>query len=143
MNKKSVWDEEYPIDFELIGIVSSMKEYKLAWHLNELGIFHLIKADDIKIEFSEKKVVRISNLAEETDFTSVHLLRNKIVGPGPMGMQYLLSDLQRFDYFIKLKNSIEEKWSSKIMAELRKCQAIDYAVAIDVEKVKTKDNLIF
>jgi hypothetical protein len=78
MGKKNKWEGDYPVDFDLIGIVSSMKEYKLGWYLNQIEIFHLVKHDDVKIEFAENKIIRISNLADETEYRSVHLLRNKL-----------------------------------------------------------------
>lgn len=143
MAKKNKWEENYEIDFELIGVVSPMKEYKLAWHLNQLGIFHLVKEDDIKIEFAEQKVIRISNLAAETDFTMVHLLRNKLAGAGTVGFKYLLPELRQFDYLIKLKNTLQDKWSSDVMTKLKSCAAIDYAVIVDPANIKAKENLIF
>jgi hypothetical protein len=143
MSKQKKWEGGYPIDFELIGIVSTMKEYKLGWHLNQMEIFHLVKTDDIRIEFAEQKIIRISNLADETEYRVVHLLRNKLVGSGSTSFKYLLPELQQFDYLIKLRNTIEENWSVKVMDVLRQCAAIDYAMVIDLEKVKAKENLIF
>ena len=67
MMKKNRLASDYPFDFELIGIVSSVKEYKLAWHLNQLPEFHLIKAEDVKIEFSDKlKVGKLDVDANQT-----------------------------------------------------------------------------
>lgn len=139
--KKNRLATEYPIDFELIGIVSSSKEYKLAWHLNQLGFFHLIKAEDIKIEFADNRLVRISNLAEETDFTRVYLLKNKLVAPN--ANQYLLPELQQFDYLIKLSNQAIENWADSLLLELKTIPVIDYALKIDIGKIKMKDNLLF
>ncbi len=143
MMKKNKWEGDYSIDFDLIGIVSSMKEYKLGWHLNEMEIFHLVKQDDVKIEFAEQKIIRISNLADESEFRSVHLLRNKLFNLGSAGVQYLVPELQQFDYLIKLKNTLEDNWSSFLLSKMKECAAIDYAVIIDLEKVKSKENLIF
>lgn len=143
MNRKNTWEPDFPIDFQLVGVVSPMKEYRLGWHLNQLEIFHLVKIDDIKIEFTEKKIIRISSLAYETEFTSVHLLRNKLIGSGSSRIQYLLPELRQFDYFIKLKNSIEENWSVDIVTKLKSCEAIDYTTKIDIQKIQAKENLIF
>ncbi len=62
MGKITKWSSDYPIDFELIGMVSTMKEYKMGWHLNQMGIFELAKGEDIEIEFADDKVIAISNL---------------------------------------------------------------------------------
>lgn len=139
--KKNRLATEYPIDFELIGIVSSSKEYKLAWHLNQLNVFHLIKADDIKIEFADNRHIRISNLAEETDYSQVYLLKNKLVSPN--SNQYLLPELQQFDYLIKLSSQAMENWADRLLLELKEIPVIDYALKIDIGKIKMKDNLLF
>ena len=98
MMKKNRLASDYPFDFELIGIVSSVKEYKLAWHLNQLPEFHLIKAEDVKIEFSDNKLIRVSNLKDENEFRQAFLLKNKLVTSNSSINQYLLPELQQFDY---------------------------------------------
>lgn len=143
MSQKNIWDENYVLDFELIGIVCPMKEYKVGWNLNQLEIFHLVKEDDVKIEFANKKIVRISNLADETDFSSVHLLRNKLLVSSVQGNQYLLPDIKQFDYLLKIKNIIDSNWAKYILEEIKNCKAINYAVNIDIEKIRAKENLIF
>lgn len=139
--KKNLLATEYPIDFDLIGIVSSAKEYKLAWHLNQLNFFHLVKEDDIKIEFADNKLIRISNLAEETDFSKVYLLRNKLVAAN--SNQFLLPELQQFDYLIKLSNQAMENWTDSLLLKLKEIPVIDFALKIDIAKIKMKDNLLF
>ncbi|WP_258104039.1 IPExxxVDY family protein [Marinoscillum sp. MHG1-6] len=142
MSKKNKLEGDYPIDFELIGVVSPMKEYKLGWHLNQLDLFHLVKGADIKIEFAGNKLISISNLIDETEFSSVHLLRNKLQQTSAK-VQFLVSDLQQFDYLLKLKNSLIDSWSKEVMTKLKDCEAVDYAVVIDLDKVKARENLIF
>lgn len=139
--KKNRLTTEYPIDFELIGVVSSSKEYKLAWHLNQLNLFHLVKAEDIKIEFADNRQIRVSNLAEETDFLRVYLLKNKLSTSN--SNQFLLPELQQFDYLIKLSNQTVENWADSLLLKLKEIPVIDYALKIDIGKIKMKDNLLF
>jgi hypothetical protein len=143
MGKVTKWTTEYPIDFEMIGIVSPMKEYKLGWHLNEIGLFQLSKGDDIEITFADESVVSISNLRFEIEFTSIHLLRNKLLKKNAKGIQYLLPELQQFDYLLKIKNSIEEDWSRLVLAKLKECSAVVYCAELDINKIKAKENLMF
>lgn len=143
MMKKNRLTSVYPYDFELIGIVSSAKEYRLAWHLNQLKAFHLIKSDDIKIEFADNKLIRVSVLQEETDIKKVYLLKNKLVTTNSSINQYLISELQRFDYLLKLSNQTEENWANELLLGFKNVPVIDYSLRIDISKIKMKDNLLF
>lgn len=141
--KKSRLTTEYPQDFELIGIVSSAKEYKLAWHLNQLNEFHLVKDEDVRIDFADNRQVRVSVLLEETDFKKVYLLKNKLVSSSLTNNQHLLQELSRFDYFLKLSSQTDENWAKALLLRLKEIPVIDYSLAIDVNKIKMKDNLLF
>ncbi|WP_421877783.1 IPExxxVDY family protein [Marinoscillum sp.] len=143
MKKKNRLASDYPLDFELIGIVSSAKEYKLAWHINQLPEFHLIKDEDIKIEFSDNKLIRVSNLKDESEFRQVYLLKNKLVTSNSAINQYLLSELQQFDYLLKLSSQTQDFWAKEVNEQLKAINEIDYSLVIDVEKIKMKDNLLF
>lgn len=143
MGKKAKLTVDYTPDFDLIGIVCSMKEYKLAWNLNELGIFHLVKGEDVKIEFADKKIMRISALVEESEFTTVHLLRNKLLSSGITSSKYLLPEVQQFDYILKIRSTLEDNFTSKALTRIKECTAVDYAVLLDVNRMKAKENLIF
>ncbi|HCX21834.1 MAG: hypothetical protein CMB80_22000 [Flammeovirgaceae bacterium] len=143
MKKKNRLTSDYPFDFELIGIVSSVKEYKLAWHLNQLPEFHLVKSDDIKIEFSDNKLIRVSNLKDENEFRTAYLLKNKLVTSNSSVNQYLLNELQQFDYLFKLNSQTEENWATQINNKLKSIDIIDYSLVVDIEKIKMKDNLLF
>lgn len=141
--KKNKLAAVYQFDFELIGIVSASKEYKLAWHLNQLNFFHLKKEDDIRIEFEANKQIRISNLMDEAEYFSVHLLKNKLVTGNAGPQQLLLPELQQFDYLLKLKNLAEETWIDRVLDQLKNVPVVEYAVKIDINKLKLKENLLF
>lgn len=143
MMKKNRLTTGYVFDFELIGIVSSSKEYKLAWHLNQLHIFHLVKKDDIRIEFANNQQIRISNLMEQTDHSCIYLLKNKLISTSSAANQFLIPELQQFDYLMKISNQADENWADHLLLNLKHIPVIDYALKIDVEKIKTRDNLVF
>lgn len=142
MMKKNRLSSDYVFDFELIGIVSSAKEYKLAWYLNQLKVFHLVKDDDIRIEFSDNRHIRVSNLKEQTDHSTAYLLKNKLVSAGSSN-QHLVPELQQFDYLLKLTNQADENWADQLLLKFKDIPVIDYALKVDLEKLKTRDNLVF
>lgn len=141
--KKSRLTSDYPIDFELIGIVSSAKEYKLAWHINQTGQMHLTKGADLKIDFADNRQVRASLMLEEEVYYKVYLIKNRLVSSNIPGTQHLVPELQQFDYLLKIANQTKENWANELVLSLKEIAAIDYCVSIDVNRVKMKDNLLF
>ena len=111
--KKNRLTAAYDFDFDLIGIVSTVKEYKLAWNLNQLNLFHLVKAEDIKIEFTDHRQILISNLIHEDDYSMVHLLKNKLISSNNGVNQYLIQELSRFDFLLKVRNLTEDRLDAK------------------------------
>ncbi|RED96645.1 hypothetical protein C7460_114103 [Marinoscillum furvescens DSM 4134] len=141
--KKSRLTSDYPIDFELIGIVSSAREYKLAWHINQLEDIHLVKSEDLKIDFADNRQIRASSMTDEGDYYKVCLIKNRLVSSNVVGNQHLVSELQQFDYLLKITNQTKENWAKTLVLDLKQLPVIDYCVQIDVERVKMKDNLLF
>ncbi len=141
--KKTRLSAVYEFDFELIGIVSMVKEYKLAWNLNQLNLFHLVKAEDIKIEFNDHQQILISNLIYEDEYSMVHLLKNKLISTQSGTSQYLIQELSRFDYLLKVRNLVEDGWVEKVYEKIRELKIADYVTRIELERIKQKENLLF
>lgn len=138
--KKIKLAAEAPVDYELLGIVSTAPEYKLAWHLNNLGEFHLMKIDDGQIEFVNGEVYKFAILGETTDYYEVSLIKNRLLFPRN---GYLLSEAQHFDYLLKLKHEVNEEWTSTFIDKAKKISVISYLTPIDPNELKFKDNLLF
>lgn len=142
--KNQKFSTEYPFNFDLIGIVSSAKEYKLAWHLNQLEEFHLIKDKDIQIDFQgENQFVKVSSLTYLSEFRNVYLLKNKVLSSTLPSIQHLLPEAQQFDYLMKLSSETDENWANTLLLRLKNIPVIDYCIKIDVNRLKVKENLLF
>jgi hypothetical protein len=141
--KKNKLTIDYPIDFELAGIVCREKEYKLAWNLNQLPKLHLVKSKDLKIEFSDNKSVSVSVMSMETEYLGIYLLKNRLSASSSSAQQYLLSELQQFDYLMKITSQIEPSLFLELLPEMKKIDIIDFCVKVDLEKVKMRENLLF
>ena len=72
--------------------------------------------------------------ASETDF---YFIANK----GSEG--YLVPEMRRADYFIMIKNYIDDDDLDKLINDLNKIQEIVAAVKIDPKKIKSRENLLF
>ena len=141
--KKRKLEAEFDYDFSLLGIISALKEYKLAWLLNNQLDVQLIKAKDIEIDFLNNQNLIISNYIFETDHNNLRLLKNKSMDQFGDHSVYLLPELKRFDYFI-LKQGFEDTFTNQELKEkLSTILKIQYVQLFSVENLKSKENLIF
>ena len=142
MAKNRLLLEDY-FDFHLIGLVSTVKEYKLSWHVNRLLNLELEKKDDLQIEFSKNARILISNFAYKTEHTEVVLLKNRLVGRSNSAYQYLLDELRQFDYLLKFKDESNQTNLSNLLSLIKSMGVIDYAANLEPTLIKSRDNLIF
>src|SRR6059058_59849 len=74
--KKKRLDIEYTFDFELYGIISTVKAYKLAWELNRILGSKLIKSEDYEV-VHKKAINNYVHYAQSSEVNSLKLFRNK------------------------------------------------------------------
>lgn len=145
--KKSELALECYFDFDLIGIISIVKEYKLAWHINEITNLQLAKGPDMTMEFSADNQtlvkVLISNFAYQQDHLHVTLLQNKLITKSTMEFRFLIEELQQFDYLLKYQEETTQTTAKDILSLLRSLEVIEYAAILEPSIIKSRDNLIF
>ena len=141
--KKNKLLAEVAYDFELIGIIARLKDHQLAWHLNESGLFHFVKGKDILVEFSDGTRISIANFEDRNEQSEYLLISNKLVAGNSPRNQMLLSELKEFDFFLKLRTSLDDFDTDQLISSLRKIPAISYLVKLDLTKIKQKENLVY
>ena len=99
---------EYEYNFDLYGIISISRDYKLAWLINQALGIHLVKEKDIKINFLNNEELVISNYLYNTEHTQFRLLKNKSEASKSDSLRYLIPELNRFDYLIMKKDNLGE-----------------------------------
>ncbi len=133
----------YNFDFELFGIISTIKEYKLAWLINKHLGFHLVKEKDIIHEFINLDNLIISNYLDEAENVSFRLLKNKSENKNSDKIGYLIPELFKFDFFIMKNGEIGGKGDKDVLSHLQGIREIQYVTSLDIKKLKSKENLIF
>ena len=141
--KKNRLDGGYAIDFELFGLVCNKKEYRLAWYLNEAIDISLKKQEDIKIEYSNNTKILISNFKYETDFLLFELLQNKLVVGSGARNQLLMPELKQFDYLLKFRDQTSELTSENVNAIIKQIPIVEYAMRLNFDNLKSKENLLY
>lgn len=131
------------VDFELvakvIGIVTTLKDYKLAWSINQHLKINLVMQPSLAFEFIKGKNLSVVNFNFKSEARQIRLIKNRgiIENSG-----YLIPELLNFDFFLM----INEENNRIIEAEVEYLSTIEeivYCKLIDLPKLKSKDNFIF
>jgi hypothetical protein len=132
---------DYEYDFTLMALLSPLREYKLAWYINQLLHIRLVKEKDIQLNFTNQSNLCISNYIFATEHSILRLLKNRSVGDDEQG--FLLPELKNFDYLIMLQGEGDFFDKEELPAVLKKIPTIEYVIPVEVNDLKSKENLIF
>lgn len=135
-------DIDYDFDFAVFGLVSSSKEYKLAWALNKCLKLRLIKQADLCFDFIHKGRLVISNYLHLSESSSFRLFRNKSVDLSTLKKPFLVPDIKEYDYVIQVSGSLSD-CQQEILQDLNCVPVIQYVQHFDPNNLKFKENLIF
>lgn len=136
-------DIAYTYDFDLYGLVTTVKEYKLAWALNKLLGFHLIKQEDLCYDLVEQEHILVSNYEYITDYSTIRLLKNRAVGNATVKMPFFLPELKEYDYVLQISGSLQPLYPQDFLQRLLSIPLIQYVKQFDPLTLKLKNNLIF
>lgn len=133
---------EYTYAFEVIGCVTSAKEYRIAFEFeNKLGI-EFVKDNEIHLQFLDDSYILISNYIFEEEYGAIRLLKNKAVKSNKVKTPYLLPEVKEFDFIVLLEGAFMERLE-EIKEVLNGISIIQYYRCIEIDKLKSKDNLLF
>ncbi len=138
--KKSKLLVDYEYDFELFGISSPVRDYKLAWVLNQALKIHIVKVEDLEIEYYNQDNIITSHFLYEAEYAKLRLVKNKSYGEEKKPL--LVPELPNFDYFLLIHDQSQVFDVPEMLARLKKLVLIQYIQPIDIEKLKSKENLI-
>ena len=136
-------DLDYEYDFELYGLVSSSKEYALAWALNKNFNFRLIKQKDLCFDFISKGRLVISNYLHRTEHYTVRLFRNKSVDLSTLKKPFLVPDIKEYDYVVQISGAFDRFCQQELMHKFNLVPLVQYVKKFDPNTLQFKDNLIF
>ncbi len=136
-------DIEYDYGFTLFGVVSPIKDYKLAWALNRLFNLHLVKQQDLCYDLQEKERLLISNYAHSTEHSIIRLFRNKAFGTQNLKKAFMLPDLKEFDYVLQVTGGMQQYHPQEFINRLIKSSMVQYVKQFDPLTLKFRENLIF
>lgn len=139
--KKTKLFVEPTFDFELLGLVSPVKDYKMAWLINRDLDLDLVRSDDIQIEFLSSLRLEISQYFLSLPHGYIQLLKNKALNTSQQ-LAYLIPELRNLDYFLLVQDQTQQISITTFVDHLTKNPFIQSVVRLDVSKIKSKENLL-
>lgn len=136
-------DFEYDYEFQLIGLISDVKEYKLAWLVNRLMGINLKKAKDLEFLFTGNKVLLISNFVVEEEHYTIRLLKNKAYNSSGIAKPYLLPEVKNYDYIIQIDGEYSKITLEDLKKAFKNYAIVQYSEIIDINTLKSKENLVY
>jgi hypothetical protein len=140
MKKKKI-EIEYTFDFELLGIISSAKGYKLAWDINAALASRLVKQKDLLIQLKGNTTASYSYYSFENEVNTLKLFRNK-PNEAELVKNLLVPEFPHYDYIIFTRGE-EHHRSNRLQELLRNNPSIELVAFIPLDALKSKDNFIF
>ncbi len=127
------------LDFQLIGISSYEKDYRVAWAINLALGWNLERQEEVTTLSKNKKSQSdhgVFSYEAEEDKTIFVLVENR----SSTGL--LLPSLQQFQYLLKVENLADERMQ-EIIVQLKRSPLILTAYEVPLHAAKEKQNLIF
>ena len=154
-------DEFDEIDYYLMAIHTSLEDYRLAYFINKNLPINLSKSKNeihAQTKEGEANFSRFYYYDSEKAI-SWNLIQNKneIISTSRNDSQdlfsnetsevsttiHLLPEFKKVDFFLKIENSEEALDFSEIQQQLNTIESIAAIYAVDTDKIKSKNNLIF
>jgi len=139
--KKKRLEISYNYDFELIGVISSAKGYKLAWELNRCLGIKLVKQRDVSIQFGPGLTGTFTHFAQDSAHNIIRLFKNK-PNEAEAGKNLLIQEFPHFDYVLMTQGA-DKIDSNRLQEYLRDITSVEMVAFIPLDALKAKDYFIF
>lgn len=155
MSKIHSFDFEYDHDYTLIGIHSTLEDYRIAYFLNTNLKIHLTRfKEDLDFESGNCKFPMYF-YEDEATFTSWSLIANKQIFTDSVVTEknnlfqeetktsFFIPEKKQIDYFIKISGILEPKEIQTILTKINQTFNIITSYTLDPNDLKSRDHLIF
>ncbi len=139
--KKTKLQIEHTYDFELLGLVSPVKDYKMAWLINRDLHLNMVRSEDLEIEFLSLPGLKISQFFLSLPNGFVQLLKNKALNSS-LQVSYLIPELKSMDYFLLVQDQTFQLSINTFANQLAQNPYIQNVMRLDISKLKSKENLL-
>ena len=135
-------DVEYECDFALFGLVSSTRDYTLAWTLNQALRLRLVKQPELILNLLGSSRLVFTHYLYATETLTFRLLRNRSIAPSNLKKPFLAPDIKEYDYLLAVTNGSDLLGDEKLIKQLTALDAVQHVCQFDPNSLKYKENLI-
>lgn len=144
MSKEKLIIDYSDEEFLLYGIISDVREFKLAWQINKILGVSLSMQDDALIEFKNNKHLKVVYYTAEKEFYSLRLIKNLAIENNGFKSPYLMPEIKNFDYLLIIEGEDVSGFDENVFLEsIKTASFVQYTSSIDIYKLKSLDNLMF
>ena len=140
--KTFILDVEYECDFALFGLVSSTRDYTLAWTLNRALRLRLVRQPELLLNLLSRGRLVFTHYLHATENLTFRLLRNRSIAPSNLKKPFLAPDIKEYDYLLAVSNGSGILADDELLQQLTVLDVVQYACQFDPNSLKYKDNLI-
>jgi hypothetical protein len=139
--KKTKLIIDYDFDFQLLGLITSVKGYKLAWEINQALGVKLVKQPDLVVGFKNTEERGFAYYSHQGQINRLKLFKNRPIDQEG-GKYFLIPEFPHYDFII-LADMREPYSPESLMHLIRSISSIQLAAFIPMEGLKSKSNFIF
>lgn len=133
----------YNYDFEVLGILTEVPEYKIAWLLNRMLEIYLIKTDPVVLSFFNRRCC-FSNLKHENNYRTVQLIQNKSLNlQSNIEDNFLLPDLHKYPYLLIQRDECKTQTMGDLANRIMTIDEVEAVALLNPEQLQHRENLIF
>ncbi|PQJ75581.1 IPExxxVDY family protein [Polaribacter gangjinensis] len=148
-------DSYFEDEYSLIGIHTTLEDYKLAYLLNKnlSTNFYKLKKELVIENNQNKAFFSIFNYQNTTYEYDWYLIANSSKTENSTSENqlllttetktYLIPEKKNVDFFIKISGEVEPSFISKTIKKIKTIEQVITSYSIDTDSLKSKDFLIF
>lgn len=141
--KKQKLTGEINFDFQLIGITSSVKDYKIAWSINKKLNLNLHRKDDHQVMVNNQLYEFTLYFDEPDPELFLRLFSNKPVTLEKVTDIKLIPEMPHFDYILMRQGESQSISVKSLQKLLKEVPVIEYLSVLNLEKLRYKEHFIF
>ena len=129
-------EEDY--DFELVGICSHVKDYRLSWEINKALEYDLEKDDNYEINVKgDRQSYSFFSFIDDENLVEFYLINNR------RSNGILIPEEKKSDYFLMIRGVLRGGHKEELIEKISNIKNVLTTYEIEVDQLKSKSNLLF
>jgi len=129
-------EEDY--DFELVGICSHAKDYRLSWEINNVLEFDLEKGENYEINIKgDNQSYSFFSFIDDENHLEYYLINNRC------SKGVLIPEEKKSDYFLLIRGILRGAEKEELINKIGEIKNVLTTYEVEVDQLKSKSNLLF